>query len=83
MIRRLVERLIDSGRKIGIIRRYSVRHIDLTGQYHHEFHFKWYLKVERQPFKQVVLLFGIHLSTKINVMKKSRKKVGEVSHGVV
>jgi hypothetical protein len=60
-----VDRLIDSGRRIGITRRNFVRSSGLTGHYYCEFQFKRCLKVERQSFVQVVLLSDINLSTKI------------------
>lgn len=60
-----MDRLIDSGRRIGITRRNSVRSGGLTGHYHCGFQFQRCLKVERQSFVQVVLLLDINLSTKI------------------
>lgn len=61
----IVDRQFDSGRRIGIIRRNSVRSDDLTGHYHCEFQLKRCLKVERQFIVQVVLLMNTNLSTKI------------------
>ena len=61
----IVDRQFDSGRRIGIIRRNSVRSDGLTGHYHCEFQLKRCLKVERQFIVQVVLLMNTNLSTKI------------------
>ena len=52
----IVDRLVDFGRRIGIIRRNSVRRVDLTGSFDCGFQPIRCLKVERQFSVQVVLL---------------------------
>jgi len=66
-----VDRLLDLGREIGIIHRYSVRKSGLTGHFDCEFQLVSFLKVERQSFVQVVLLLDTEQSTKVGQVKKS------------
>jgi hypothetical protein len=63
-VRRFVERLTDSGRRIRITRRNHVRNGGLTGHYDCGFQLERYLKVERQFIVQVVLLMNTEHSTK-------------------